>query len=225
MLTLENLSYEPTGLHDISFSVAAGKVVVLVGPNGAGKTTLLKLILGVCQPSLGTVTYEKPYLTGNIGFLIGHAAGYPELTVEENLHIAALLAGKYSAEHTKQAMDHWGLAAHSAKPWKQLSTGLQQRVALARVFQYNPRLILLDEPTNALDPAGILTVRRAVIERAKYGAGIIVCSHYLDEVARIADQIHVLHYGRLIGQLDPAAPDLERQFFQRIYNDDCSAEH
>ena len=97
----------------------------------------------------------------------------------------------------------------------------RQRVGLAAALQHQPDFVVLDEPTNALDPAGVLRLRKLLLHRAEQGAAILVSSHHLDEVARIADRIWVLNYGRLIGELEPGTPDLERAFFEMVYADDA----
>ena len=104
-----------------------------------------------------------------------------------------------------------------------LSSGNAQRVGLAAALQHHPTAIVLDEPTNALDPAGVIVLRETLRARAAAGAGILVSSHHLDEVARIADRIVVVNSGRLIGELDPAAPHLERIFFDMVLADDQGA--
>jgi ABC-2 type transport system ATP-binding protein len=99
-----------------------------------------------------------------------------------------------------------------------LSLGNRQRLGLAAAVQHHPQLLILDEPTNALDPRGIVLVRDALRRRADAGAGVLVSSHHLDEVARIADRITVLNDGLVIGTLDPGGIDLERTFFQLVYS-------
>lgn len=104
--------------------------------------------------------------------------------------------------------------------FRHLSQGNRQRVGLAAALGHRPRLVVLDEPTTALDPASVIVLRETLRHLARDGAAVLVSSHHLDEVARIADQITVMNAGRLIGELDPHAPDLERVFFQRVLDDD-----
>jgi len=103
---------------------------------------------------------------------------------------------------------------------RRLSAGNRQRVGLASALQHHPRILVLDEPTSTLDPAGVLLLRDALRRRAAVGAAILVSSHHLDEVARIADRITVLNAGRVVGALDPGAADIERAFFQLVLTDD-----
>ncbi|MGG7611992.1 AAA family ATPase, partial [Streptomyces sp. ZG43] len=101
-----------------------------------------------------------------------------------------------------------------------LSLGNRQRVGLAAALQHHPRLVVLDEPSNALDPAAVLLLRDALTRRARAGAAVLVSSHHLDEVARIAHRIVIMNAGRLIGDLDPVGADLEQAFFARVLADD-----
>jgi ABC-2 type transport system ATP-binding protein len=101
-----------------------------------------------------------------------------------------------------------------------LSLGNRQRLGLAAALQHRPDIVVLDEPTNALDPAGVILLREALLRRASHGAGILVSSHHLDEVARVADTITVINNGSTIGTLDPDGVDLERAFFTLIHADD-----
>ena len=102
---------------------------------------------------------------------------------------------------------------------RRLSAGNAQRVGLAAALAHGPRLLVLDEPTSALDPAGIISLREALLRRAATGAGVLVSSHHLDEVARIADRISVIAEGRMVGSLDPGGVDIERAFFARVHEE------
>jgi len=104
-----------------------------------------------------------------------------------------------------------------------LSMGNRQRAGIAGCLLHDPRLIILDEPTTALDPAGVMLLRETLLRRAAAGAGVLVSSHHLDEVARIADRISVLNQGRLIGTIDPHGFDIERTFFALVHADTMAA--
>ncbi len=105
-----------------------------------------------------------------------------------------------------------------------LSLGNRQRVGLASAMAHRPRLLVLDEPTNALDPSGVVLLRELVMGAAADGAGVLVSSHHLDEVARVADRITVIHAGRIIGELDPHGTELERAFFAMVHQADLATE-
>ena len=219
MLELRNVSAASRGITQLNFSVAAGEIVALIGRNGAGKTTLLRLALGLIHPTTGTV--RRTVGNGDIGQLIDAPFCYPELTVSQNLRMHAWLYG-IDPERIADSINQWELQPYRDRLFRKLSLGNKQRVGLAGAFQHQPRLIVLDEPTNALDPMGIVTLRTVVKERAAAGCGVVVSSHHLDEVAAIAHRIVVVNSGRIITELSPTTPQLENRFFQAILSDDQS---
>ena len=219
MLELHNVTVTSRGITRLNFSVAAGEIVALIGRNGAGKTTLLRLALGLIHPTAGTV--RRTVGNGDIGQLIDAPFCYPELTVAQNLRMHAWLYG-IEPGHVTDSINRWELQPYRDRLFRKLSLGNKQRVGLAGVFQHQPQLIVLDEPTNALDPMGIVTLRTVVKERAAAGCGVVVSSHHLDEVAAIAHRIVVVNSGRIITELSPTTPQLENRFFQAILSDDQS---
>ena len=219
MLELRNVSAANRGITQLNFSVAAGEIVALIGRNGAGKTTLLRLALGLIHPTTGTV--RRTVGNGDIGQLIDAPFCYPELTVSQNLRMHAWLYG-IDPGRIAASINQWELQPYRDRLFRKLSLGNKQRVGLAGAFQHQPRLIVLDEPTNALDPMGIVTLRTVVKERAAAGCGVVVSSHHLDEVAAIAHRIVVVNSGRIITELSPTTPQLENRFFQAILSDDQS---
>ena len=219
MLELRNITAASRGITQLNFSVAAGEIVALIGRNGAGKTTLLRLALGLIHPTAGTV--RRTVGNGDIGQLIDAPFCYPELTVSQNLRMHAWLYG-IDPERITDSINQWELQPYRDRLFRKLSLGNKQRVGLAGVFQHRPQLIVLDEPTNALDPMGIVTLRTVVKEQAAAGCGVVVSSHHLDEVAAIAHRIVVVNSGRIITELSPTTPQLENRFFQAILSDDKS---
>ena len=219
MLELRNVSAANRGITQLNFSVAAGEIVALIGRNGAGKTTLLRLALGLIHPTAGTV--RRTVGNGDIGQLIDAPFCYPELTVAQNLRMHAWLYG-IDPGRIADSINQWELQPYRDRLFRKLSLGNKQRVGLAGVFQHQPQLIVLDEPTNALDPMGIVTLRTVVKERAAAGCGVVVSSHHLDEVAAIAHRIVVVNSGHIITELSPTTPQLENRFFQAILSDDQS---
>ena len=214
------------GVTDLTFGVEPGEIVALIGLNGAGKTTLMRLALGMLRPQAGVVrALDQPLDRvpaegwAQIGALIEVPLAYPELTVRQNLHIACLLHQGDPA-HVEDAVTYWGLDPVADRRFRRLSLGNRQRVGLAAALQHDPRLIVLDEPSNALDPASVILLRKQLMSRAREGAAILVSSHHLDEVARIADRVLLMNAGRVIGELDTTGSDLERAFFERIRQDD-----
>lgn len=220
-------TYRPVcALAGLNLTVEPGEIHAIVGLNGAGKTTAMKAVVGhtaldegqtrlfgVPTADAGTAEYAR------LGFVIDHAFGYPELTVRDNIIHAARLHG-LAPERAVEAADLWiarlelGRWAHARA--RELSLGNRQRLGFACSAAHEPDLLILDEPTNALDPAGVLLLRDALVAAAHRGAGVLVSSHHLDEVSRIAARISVIHAGRVVGTLEPGQADLERRFFETV---------
>lgn len=215
-----------TGVSDLTMKIGPGEIVALVGLNGAGKTTLMRLALGMLRPQQGTVRLGGLSLDtvpadgwAQVGALIEVPLAYPELTVRRNLHIVRMLHGS-DQRVVEHSLESWRLVPLADRRFRRLSLGNKQRVGLAAALQHDPRLIVLDEPSNALDPASVILLREQLTRRAREGAAILVSSHHLDEVSRIADRVLLMNAGRLIGELDTTGNDLERAFFERILLDD-----
>ncbi len=203
----------------------------VVGLNGAGKTTLMRLVLGMVRPDTGRIeVLGAPVGRGvdwaGVGHLVETPFAYPELTVRENLRAAALLHGVPApavGSAVKEVLEWLRLGDYAERRFGTLSLGNRQRVGLASALAHRPRLLILDEPTNALDPSGVVLLRELVGGAAADGAGVVVSSHHLDEVARVADRIAVIHAGRIVGQLDPRGAELERAFFAMVHQADSTS--
>lgn len=216
------------GVHHLDLFISPGEIVALVGLNGAGKTTLMRLALGMLRPSDGTVwVLGHPVASipdrvwREVGHLVEAPLAYPELTVRNNLRFACLLQGADPGA-VAGSLACWNLESLAGRRFRRLSLGNRQRVGLAGALQHHPRLIVLDEPSNALDPEGVITLRDLLRERAHHGAAVLVSSHHLDEVARIAHRIVVMNFGSLVGELDPHGRELERGFFDTVRRDDAA---
>lgn len=218
------------GLHAMDLDVDAGEVHALVGLNGAGKTTLMRLVLAMLQPDAGTVRVcghdlraADPMIWASVGHLVDHPLAYPELDCTANLTVAARLQGVPStrvAAVVDEAIADFDLGRYAHIRASRLSTGNRQRLGLAAALAHDPDLIVLDEPTNALDPRGVIALRELLLTRARRGAGVLISSHHLDEVARVADRITVINRGHAIGSLDPTGTDIERSFFSMVHTHD-----
>ncbi|MGB8381893.1 MAG: alpha/beta fold hydrolase [Dermatophilaceae bacterium] len=215
---------------DVSVQVRPGEVHALVGLNGAGKTTLMRLLLAMLRPDSGEVRLFGSRVAafdgwGRVGCLLETPFAYPELTVRQNLYAAVRLRGlarRDAPSAVEQVLDLLVLGSYAGRPCRALSLGNRQRVGLACALVHGPDLLVLDEPTNALDPAGVVLMRDLVRRQAdEHGVAVLVSSHHLDEVARIAHRITVLHRGRVIATLDPHGIDLERQFFSLVHAADA----
>ena len=233
MLSLDRVTYlhrGGDGIREVSLSVGAGEIVALVGLNGAGKTTLLRLLLGMLRPQSGRVSVlGRPLVSmprqqwSRVGHLVDSPLAYPELTARQNLRIAALLHRADPDRCVDSALERWELQALSSRRLRHLSLGNRQRVGLAAALQHAPDLVVLDEPGSSLDLAAVVTLREALVRRGAEGAAVLVSSHHLEEVARIADRIVVLHGGRLIGGIAPDDADLERAFFEVVRRDEAES--
>lgn len=216
-----------SGIKEVSVAIGASEIVALIGLNGAGKTTLMRVMLGMLRPSAGLVEINgqpiaqaPSQLWAQVGHLVEQPLAYPELTVRQNLQLAARLHRLNDPAIIDCIMDELVLNPYSARQVRALSLGNRQRVGLAAALMHDPQVIILDEPTNGLDPAGIIALQQALQRRAAAGAAVLVSSHHLDEVSRIAQRILVMNAGHIIGSIKPGKPDLERTFFELVRQDD-----
>jgi ABC-2 type transport system ATP-binding protein len=220
------------GVFDLDLEVAPGEVVALVGLNGAGKSTLMRLLLGMLRPDQGEVRLDGIPLAdapirswGKVGHLVEYPLAYPELSARRNLQLNARLRGVLDVGRAVDAiLGEFTLASYADQRVRSLSLGNKQRVGVAAALQHDPSFIILDEPTNSLDPSGVIHLRESLLRRARDGAAILVSSHHLDEVAQIADRIVLINAGRLIGELEPGSPDIEHAFFEAVRIDDEKAQ-
>jgi ABC-2 type transport system ATP-binding protein len=227
-LTALHKSYgSELALDGLTLEVRPGEIHAIVGLNGAGKTTLMRACVGMLRPDAGTVRVfgSSPDAAGSetwarVGQMIETPLAYRELTARQNLVAAARLHGlapdaareAASVWLDRLALTHWAERRSGA-----LSLGNRQRLGLACALAHGPGLVILDEPTIALDPNGVVLVRDALVESAAAGAGVLVSSHHLDEVGRIAHRISVIHAGRVVGTLEPGGVDLEHRFFEMVH--------
>ena len=214
----------------IDLQVREGEIHAIVGLNGAGKTTLMRVLLGMTSPTSGQALIDgvevgsaAPAAWKLVGCLIETPFAYPELSVRENLFSAALLHGMdrdLIADAIDRVVDEFELTHWRERRSKTLSLGNRQRLGLATSMIHEPSILVLDEPANSLDPAGVVFIRDLLRRTAESGTAVLVSSHHLDQLARVADRISLLHRGKIVGTLDPGGVDLERQFFDEIYRID-----
>src|SRR5512136_1353185 len=187
----------------VDLRVGRGEIYGFLGLNGAGKTTTIRAMLGMVRPSAGRVAlFGEPIGPGGrgpwrrVGHLVERPSAYPELTVRENLEAARRLYGVSDSSATAHAIEKFGLAEYADRPARTLSTGNLQRLGLARALQHEPELVILDEPANGLDPAGVVEVRELLRALAhKQGVTVFMSSHILAEVDRLATRIGIIHKG------------------------------
>ena len=197
----------------VNLRVKRGEIYGFLGLNGAGKTTTIRALLGMILPSEGTVKVlgqtvgpngRGPW--GRVGHLVGSPSAYPELTVRENLEMSRRLHGISNPAATSRAIDRLALGSYAQRKAGTLSTGNLQRLGLARALLHEPELLILDEPANGLDPAGVVEIRELVASLARdKGVTVFMSSHILTEVDRLATRIGIIHMGRLIEELDTQA--------------------
>ncbi|GAA4215674.1 ABC transporter ATP-binding protein [Actinocatenispora rupis] len=192
-----------TAVRDLTFSVRPGAVTGFLGPNGAGKTTTLRMILGLVTPTAGTVTIGgRPYRaldrpTSVVGAAFTPGAFHPGHTARRHLGVYAAMGG-YPARRVGDLLDLLELTGAADRRIGTYSTGMRQRLALATALLGDPSVLLLDEPGNGLDPAGAAWLRALLRRLADEGRTVLVSSHVLGEVRQIADDVLVLHRGRLV---------------------------
>lgn len=191
---------------DLNLHVRKGRIYGLLGRNGAGKTTTMKMLLGLTQPTSGSVTILGKPMAGNekkilprIGCLIESPGFYPNLTGTENLKIFARLRGVPKKNAIKGALEVVGLPYNDKKLFSQYSLGMKQRLAIALAIMHDPELLILDEPINGLDPIGIAEVRDFIRELCDLrGKTILISSHILSEISLLADDIGIIDHGVLL---------------------------
>ena len=206
-----------TAVSDLGLRVRRGEIYGFLGLNGAGKTTTIRMLLGMIRPSAGNarvlgerVAAGAGALWARVGYLVETPHAYPELTVRENLRVFARLRGVPGRHAVAAVIERIGLAAYADRRAGTLSLGNAQRLGLAKALLHEPELLILDEPANGLDPAGVVEIRQLLITLARRdGVTVFMSSHILSEVARLATRIGVIHGGRLIEELDAA--ELERR--------------
>ncbi len=211
-----------TAVDALSLCVTRGEIYAFLGLNGAGKTTTIRMLLGMVKPTsgeahvLGTrirVGGVKPW--DCVGYLVETADAYPELSVRENLEAMRRLRPGVPPKAVDLAIERLGLTAYADRCAGTLSHGNAQRLGLAKALMHNPELIILDEPANGLDPAGIVEIRNLLIDLAqKQGVTVFMSSHILGEVSRLAHRIGIIHQGRLLQELD--IDELERNRRRRL---------
>ena len=190
----------------MNLDVRRGEVYGFLGRNGAGKTTTIRMLLGLIRPSSGCVRILGqpigPGVLGRIGYLVESATAYPNLTVRENLDIQRRLT-RAAPKGVTEAIERLHLVPYAEVRSGRLSSGNLQRLALARALLHSPDVLILDEPANGLDPAGIVEIRQLLRSLAdEHGTTVFMSSHILGEVAHLADRVGIIHDGRLLEELD-----------------------
>jgi len=196
-------------VNDLNVNVEQGKIYGLLGRNGAGKTTAIRMVTGLLQPTSGDVILfgEKmrtptKQCFRRIGALIESPAFYENLTAKENLKIIADLRGIQAKNSIEKALELVNLENETKKKVKQFSLGMKQRLGIAMAMMHNPEFIILDEPTNGLDPIGIQQIRLLIKKlSAENGVTVLISSHILSEIEQMADKVGIIDKGVLVEEL------------------------
>jgi ABC-2 type transport system ATP-binding protein len=233
MIRVESVSKrfgELTAVRDLSFSVSAGRICGLVGSDGAGKTTLLRMIATMTPPSSGRIVVdgkdvirEKAAVKERIGYMPQRFGLYPDLTVSENMAFFMDIYGIFGAERKKRRDRYLGfsrLLPFLARKAGDLSGGMKQKLGLACVLVHQPRVLILDEPTNGVDPVSRQEFWDILLEMKGLGMTILISTAYLDE-GEWCDQLLLMHDARMLEDATPEKirmhfPDLEQAMIHKI---------
>jgi ABC-2 type transport system ATP-binding protein len=186
----------------VNMTVKRGEVYGFLGPNGAGKTTTLRMMLGLIRPTSGSATVlgqpaGEAVVTESIGALIEGPGFYPYLSGRDNLRVMARYRGLPDSI-ADEALDRVDLADRGGDKFKSYSLGMKQRLGVGSALMGEPELIVLDEPTNGLDPAGMADMRQLIVDLARGGQTVLLSSHLLDEVQEICNRVGVINHGVLL---------------------------
>ncbi len=197
-----------TAVHSVDLEVAAGEIFGFLGPNGAGKTTTIRMLLGLIRPTTGTASIfgkdigrEFKAAIRHVGAFVEGPAFYPFLSGRRNLRLFGTLSGGASEDRIAEVLEWTGLTAPADKRVSGYSQGMRQRLGIAMALLDEPRLLVLDEPTNGLDPQGTREIRELMVRiRAEENTAILVSSHLLGEMERVCDRVAVIARGRILQQ-------------------------
>jgi ABC-2 type transport system ATP-binding protein len=199
---------ERAAIDGVDLQVPRGSAFGFLGPNGAGKTTMIRMLLGLTRASAGSMSVlghpvpsERSLALARVGAIVEEPRFHPQLTGRENLRIVAAVRGPQTHERIAPALGRVGLADRADEKVKKYSLGMRQRLGVARCLLADPLLLILDEPTNGLDPGGIQEFRemiRAMVEQE--GRTVFISSHLLDEVEKICDHAAIVDRGKIITQ-------------------------
>lgn len=199
-----------TAVNNVSLKVQKGEIYGFLGINGAGKTTTIRLLLGMVKPTVGNcflfgkdITEASNEIWNKVGYLVENTHSYPELTVRENLKIVYKLRNLKQKNSVDNIIEKLKLFKYQDFKVKNLSSGNIQRLGLAKALIHEPEVLLLDEPTKGLDPAGIVEIRKLLKDLAENnGTTIFISSHILSEISKLVDKIGIINQGKLIQEVN-----------------------
>lgn len=194
---------------DVNLHIKKGEIYGFLGPNGAGKTTVMKMLTNLWKPTEGrielfgeTLTTQSYEVLKRIGSIIEFPVFYDHMTGYDNLKMHCEYMGYYHHGSIENALDMLELSEAAKKPVKNYSLGMKERLGIARAILCRPELLVLDEPTNGLDPAGMKQIRSLLkMLCTEYGITIMLSTHILSEIEPVADTVGVIHHGRMIQEI------------------------
>ena len=198
-------------VNDLHLQVMRGDVFGFLGPNGSGKTTTIRMLLGLIRPTAGRAiifgmdnAYQLPAILQHIGAIVETPVFYPYLSGKDNLHVVAaasgMISGSASNRRVEEVLEIVELRAQAKDAFRKYSMGMKQRLGIGAALIADPELVLLDEPTNGLDPAGQFEIRQLIQRLAELGKTIFISSHFLHEVQQVCNRVAILQKGNLIKQ-------------------------
>ncbi len=198
-------------VNDLHLQVMRGDVFGFLGPNGAGKTTTIRMLLGLIRPTAGSAiifgmdnAYQLPAILQRIGAIVETPAFYPYLSGKDNLHAVAaasgMVSGSASNRRVEEVLEIVELGAQAEDAFRNYSLGMKQRLGIGAALLADPELVILDEPTNGLDPAGQFEIRQLIQRLSTLGKTIFISSHFLHDIQQVCNRVAILQKGNLIKQ-------------------------
>lgn len=194
-------------LSDIDLQLESGKIYGFVGRNGSGKTMLFRALSGLMKTDTGEISCDNNILhkdisvLPNLGIVLENAGLYPEFTGFKNLQMLSKMRNQISDEEIRKAIERVGLNPDDKRTFRKYSLGMKQRIVIAQAIMEKPDIIMLDEPTNALDDNGVEEIRKIIMEEKERGALILLASHNKEDIRLLADEIFYMQNGKIVDKV------------------------
>lgn len=194
-------------LSDIDLQLESGKIYGFVGRNGSGKTMLFRALSGLMKADTGEISCDNNILhkdisvLPNLGIVLENAGLYPEFTGFKNLQMLSKMRNQISDEEIRKAIERVGLNPDDKRTFRKYSLGMKQRIVIAQAIMEKPDIIMLDEPTNALDDNGVEEIRKIIMEEKERGALILLASHNKEDIRLLADEIFYMQNGKIVDKV------------------------